>query len=100
MNIVFTTSAAPEKAPFFTTTVSVVNDVQSPEQKYSSLFSSNCIFHSSAMFRKGTALRMGGYDDTLTRASDFDLWSIMSAVSEIDCIREPLVNWRDSDTDI
>lgn len=81
-------------------TVSVVNDVLSPEQIYYTLFFNNCIFHSSVMFRKGIALGIGGYDETLKRASDFDLWSRMSTVSRIDCIREPLVKWRGSPTNM
>lgn len=76
--------------------VSVENDVLGPEQIYYSLHFHNCIFHSSVMFRKRTAMDIGGYDKTLKRASDFDLWSRLSTVSRIDCMCGPLIKWRDS----
>jgi glycosyltransferase involved in cell wall biosynthesis len=68
----------------------------SSEGLYYELLFCNCIFHSSAMFRKSTVLQLGGYDESFTRASDYELWSRMRTVSRIDCISAPLMAWRDS----
>jgi glycosyltransferase involved in cell wall biosynthesis len=34
----------------------------------------NCFIHTSVMFRKSLYVKVGGYDETLTTAQDYDLW--------------------------
>jgi glycosyltransferase involved in cell wall biosynthesis len=34
----------------------------------------NCFIHTSVMFRKSFYVKVGGYDETLTTAQDYDLW--------------------------
>ena len=38
------------------------------------IFSSNPFAHSSVMYRKDKALLVGGYDESLERGKDYDLW--------------------------
>jgi glycosyltransferase involved in cell wall biosynthesis len=34
----------------------------------------NCFIHTSVMFRKSLCVKVGGYDESLTTAQDYDLW--------------------------
>jgi hypothetical protein len=59
-----------------------------------------CIAHSSAMFRKDSVQALGGYDVTLRRAQDADLWYKISRCSKVDVLNTILVKWRQTETNI
>jgi len=54
----------------------------------------NCIAHSTAMFRRVTALEVGGYDERMTLAEDFDLYIRINKHGQIAQLDRPLVQWR------
>lgn len=54
----------------------------------------NCIAHSTAMFRRATALEIGGYDEQVFAGEDFDLWVRFAAHSKIAQLDRPLARWR------
>ncbi len=67
----------------------------SPEENYFYLRFQNCIVHSSVMFRKDIIISNNGYDESINRAQDFELWNRLSKAIEIYQIPEYLVQWRD-----
>lgn len=48
------------------------------------ILSKNCFAHSSVMFRKGVALKLGGYDESkeVLHVEDYDLWLRIGKVSK------------------
>jgi hypothetical protein len=54
----------------------------------------NCIPHSSVMFHKEEILKLGGYDNTITCAQDYDLWLRVAEKYSIANLEEPLVSYR------
>jgi glycosyltransferase involved in cell wall biosynthesis len=70
------------------------------EEYYYSLLFCNCVIHSSVMFRKDVVLKLGGYDESLKRSQDYDLWCKISNTGRIVGISEPLIKWRDSKANI
>lgn len=66
----------------------------SPEHFYFYLNFKNCIIHSSVLFRREIVERLGGYDESLTFAQDYELWFRLSKVARIAQIDQPLVCWR------
>lgn len=56
----------------------------------------NAFFHSSWMVRTETVRRLGGYDDTLERAQDYELAWRISGVARCANIPVPLLTWRRS----
>ena len=50
--------------------------------------------HSSAFFRRKTALAVGGYRPRFTRSQDYDLWLRLQSVGKMACVQEPLVKLR------
>jgi hypothetical protein len=50
--------------------------------------------HSSAMFRRDVALKVGGYNVRFRKAQDWDLWLRMAELGEISCLSKPLVKIR------
>src|SRR5262245_7484033 len=51
----------------------------------------NPFVHSSVMMRRSVLERVGGYDERLAVAQDYDLWMRMAAVTRLGNIPEPLV---------
>ena len=51
----------------------------------------NPFVHSSVMLRREAVLRVGGYDETLPVAQDYDLWMRLSRVTRLANLPEPLV---------
>lgn len=51
-----------------------------------SMMIGNRILHSSVMFRRRTALDVGGYNEAWLLAEDYDLWLRIIAVSEYRCV--------------
>lgn len=54
----------------------------------------NVIAHPSAMYPKEIAIKVGGYRDIFAHAEDFDLWSRISRLGEIDNLKIPLLRYR------
>jgi glycosyltransferase involved in cell wall biosynthesis len=54
----------------------------------------NVIAHPSAMYKKEIAIKVGGYRDIFAHAEDFDLWSRISRLGEIDNLSFPLLCYR------
>ena len=55
------------------------------------LIRGNPFVHSSIMMRRSILERVGGYDETLAVAQDYDLWLRMSEVTRMANLGEPLV---------
>lgn len=54
----------------------------------------NPFVHSSVMFRRDLAKRIGGYDSAYLYAQDFDLIMKIAAISRVEIIPEILCKWR------
>lgn len=54
----------------------------------------NYMIHSTTMFRREIALQIGGYDESLPYAQDYDLWSRLCSVGEVTQVQEILVEYR------
>ena len=67
---------------------------QSPHYNRWRLLFGNCIAHSSAMFRRKTALSAGGYDESLRYSQDYDLWERLSTTGDIMQSSDILLRWR------
>lgn len=50
--------------------------------------------HSAVMFRRDAALALGGYDESLRYAQDYDLWVRLAAGGDVHIIRAPLIDLR------
>jgi glycosyltransferase involved in cell wall biosynthesis len=61
-------------------------------------FLENPLIHSSAMFRRGVATALGGYDESLAISEDFDLWLRMLDAHAVENIDETLIDYRRSST--
>lgn len=59
------------------------------------LFFSNQITHSSIMIRKSALDAVGGYDKTIRRAQDYDLYFRILKIAKIAAVSEVLLLWRD-----
>ncbi|MFH2203929.1 MAG: glycosyltransferase [Elusimicrobiota bacterium] len=54
-----------------------------------------CIFQQSdVMFRRDTALKVGGYREKFQNAQDYDLWLRISEVAEVEKLHTVLGQWR------
>jgi len=71
-----------------------------PEDIFYLLNFRNCITHSSVMFRRDLALDLGGYNEELLRAQDYEFWMRLSKKTRIVQIPEVLVYWRKTDDNI
>jgi glycosyltransferase involved in cell wall biosynthesis len=60
----------------------------------------NPLIHSSATFRLAETMALGGYDETLPYAEDYDLWSRLLDHHEVANLAEPLVDYRRSPVSI
>jgi len=69
-----------------------------PEENYFYLHFQNCIVHSSVMFRKDVVISNNGYDESIDKAQDFELWNRLSKIVDIHQIPEFLVQWRDENS--
>jgi glycosyltransferase involved in cell wall biosynthesis len=54
----------------------------------------NCFVHASTMFRRQAALDLGGYDEALREAQDYDLWLRLSEHHQVANLGEPLIAFR------
>jgi glycosyltransferase involved in cell wall biosynthesis len=54
----------------------------------------NCISHPTVLFRKNLVLEAGGYPCDSPVAQDYDLWSRLAFITEIDNLPEILVKYR------
>tara|TARA_Y100000590_G_C15713971_1_gene1011263 strand:+ start:154 stop:1047 length:894 start_codon:yes stop_codon:yes gene_type:complete len=61
---------------------------------------SNCFTHSSVMFLKEAAQKVGGYDPEQKYSQDYDLWWKLSEIGELGNITDKLVTIRESKSSI
>ncbi len=64
------------------------------------LLFSNAFIHSSTMFNAAAAKSLGGYDERIRYAQDYDLWSRLSRLGDVYNIPEYLVCWRETEDNI
>jgi len=57
----------------------------------------NAFAHSSVMFRKDAAERLGGFREEFAFAQDYDLWSQLAWSGAVAALPEPLVQYREAD---
>jgi len=55
----------------------------------------NCIVHGSVMMRADAVRALGGYDEAMERAEDYDLWLRIVQLHEIAALPDLLYDWRD-----
>lgn len=55
---------------------------------------SNCVIHPSVMIRRSALERLGGYDESITYAQDYDLWLRLVESGKIANLPEPLLRYR------
>lgn len=55
----------------------------------------NAFIHSSVMFRKNVIWeKLGGYDETFSRAQDYEMWSRVTRAYKVDNLAEILLDYR------
>lgn len=58
------------------------------------LLKENCFFHPSVVFRRETIVGLGGYDDALPHAQDYDLWLRVADHHNLANLPLPLLSYR------
>jgi glycosyltransferase involved in cell wall biosynthesis len=71
--------------------VGVVSPPAEDAQIRRALIRANPFVHSSVMMRRSVLDRVGGYDEALPVAQDYDLWMRMSRITRLGNLPEPLV---------
>jgi len=66
----------------------------SPEGIYYILNFRNCLTHPTVMFRKNIVLKIGGYNEGIVRAQDYELWYRLSKKTKIYQIQKILLYLR------
>lgn len=64
------------------------------EEIYYALNFRNCIAHSSVMFRKDIIMKIGGYNENILLAQDYELWYRLSKKTKIYKIQDVFIKWR------
>lgn len=59
-------------------------------------FKNNPFAHSSVMFRKETAVSVGGYDEALPRGKDYDLWLKLAKKGKVAVLKEYFLKYREA----
>lgn len=70
------------------------NPIRSNEEERSLICSSNIIAHSSAMYRRNSALSVGGYPSEYAYAQDYGLWIRLCQIGAIKYMNQPLTSLR------
>ncbi len=60
----------------------------------------NCIVHGSVMMRADAVRALGGYDESMERAEDYDLWLRLSERHGIAALPDLLYAWREHDAGV
>jgi glycosyltransferase involved in cell wall biosynthesis len=60
----------------------------------------NCIAHGSVMMRTDALRSIGGYDESMERAQDYDLWLRLSERHDLMSLPETLYAWREHDDSV
>ena len=81
-------------------TISIDDYKLTSEQLYYVLTFSNCIVNSSVAFRRELVLGIGGYDESMKLAPDYDLWLRLSRRAMIVKLDRILAKWRNTETNI
>lgn len=71
--------------------------MESGSRIYRGLLWRNQFVHSSVMFRRDAALRLGGYSEQCYLREDYEFWLRLASSGEIDNLSEQLVSYRISD---
>ncbi|MCP6720033.1 MAG: glycosyltransferase [Patescibacteria group bacterium] len=66
------------------------------EELRKSFFRSNPFAHSSVMFRKEKALEVGGYDESLPRGKDYDLWLKLAKKGKVSVLPDYFLKYREA----
>jgi glycosyltransferase involved in cell wall biosynthesis len=74
----------------------VVPRTQTPAETLEALLASDVIMHSSVMVRRTTLEAVGGFDETMRAAEDYDLWLRIAARYRIACLSKTLTIYRAS----
>jgi Glycosyltransferases involved in cell wall biogenesis len=72
----------------------------SSEILYYTLTFYNCIAHSTVIFNKELVLSLGGYDETILRSQDIELWYRISRKARVQVVNKSLVELRNINTNI
>ena len=64
-----------------------------PRDARTSLLTGNPFAHGSMMLRRDAVRAAGGYDESLTRAQDYDLWARLAPAGAIAAIPDVLYHW-------
>ena len=67
---------------------------QGPQNLKTALEKGSFLAHPSVMLRKSAFYEAGGYNDTYRYAEDFDLWTRLATVGDLDNIPEILLKYR------
>jgi len=65
------------------TKIGIEDSTRSSEELYYLLTFKSCVAHSSVMFRRALILGIGGYDESVKYAEDYDLWMRVSRRARI-----------------
>jgi glycosyltransferase involved in cell wall biosynthesis len=72
-----------------------VNVEPGHDRMVAEVYKRNPFIHPSVMFRKSAFRRLGGYDESLLRGQDYDLWFRAAQASRLANITEPLLLYRE-----
>lgn len=81
-------------------TIRLNNSRHSPEEIYYILNFRNCLAHSTAMISREIIEKVGGYNELIITAQDYELWNRISKKSKIVKINQYLVKWREHNKSI
>lgn len=70
--------------------VSLVRPPTEPAELFARLLEGNCLAHGSMLLRRGAVLDAGGYDESLDKAQDLDLWLRLGARGAIGAVPDLL----------
>jgi len=60
----------------------------------------NCIVHGSVMMRAEPVRALGGYDESMERAQDYDLWLRLCERHAVAALPDRLYAWRETDSGV
>ncbi|MCK4620999.1 MAG: glycosyltransferase [Desulfuromonadales bacterium] len=82
------------------TVIRSLRPLSDPKKISFKLLFANSFVHSSCLFEADAVKSLGGYDEDLVYAQDFDLWSRLSRIGALHNVPEFLCFWRESESSI
>ncbi|TVS01318.1 MAG: glycosyltransferase [Phycisphaerales bacterium] len=70
--------------------IAIVRPPTEPNPLHARLLQGNCLAHGSMLLRRRSVLDAGGYDETLDKAQDLDLWLRLSTTGRIGAVPDIL----------